>query len=497
MAEQFDPEKFMQLAVETMENSIQEPRADKISPKVGAVLVSPDGEVLDTAFRGELREGDHAEFTLLERKNRNKDVTGCYLFATLEPCAPGARKHPKRPCAERIVDARIAKVWVGIEDPDPTVDRWGIKHLQKSGIEVHMFSPDFQKMIRKSNEEFLKQATDRAQAAKTEAEPILNALDKIVPATDLSFFSAEALAYYVNRRQLPFDAGSDELHQHLAQLQLIKADDGGRYVPTGAGILLFGKDPRATYPDAVVKAKVKYGGSESVPIEFDGPLVLIPQAIEQWLRQSLHSKVNRENFERETSTDFPMQPLREAIINALVHRDYELEGAKTYVTIDDDKIEIKSAGLPVSPITLEQVQRFKASSLSRNPKITYIFNKMKLMEESELGMETFRSMLEKHGLPLPEFNYTEPYLSLIFPRSMAAVKTVTDHKGIAELSAEELRGYEWVKSLSSASRKEYADQFGFDDRKANRQLKHLFDLGLLNDNGEPAKSNKYRYIFEG
>jgi ATP-dependent DNA helicase RecG len=81
---------------------------------VGAVLWRPDGKT-QTASRGELRQGDHAEFTLLERKNRDQKLDGSFVFATLEPCAPGARKQPKLGCAERIVNARIAQVWVGID----------------------------------------------------------------------------------------------------------------------------------------------------------------------------------------------------------------------------------------------------------------------------------------------------------------------------------------------------------------------------------------------
>ena len=106
-----DAREYMLKTIEVMNRSIQEPRNDKVSPKVGALLIKPTGEI-DTAFRGELREGDHAEFTLLERKNRSISLEGSILFATLEPCAPGARKHPKLSCAERIVNARIKKVWI-------------------------------------------------------------------------------------------------------------------------------------------------------------------------------------------------------------------------------------------------------------------------------------------------------------------------------------------------------------------------------------------------
>ena len=62
------PREYMELSIEEMRKSIQEEREDgKVSPQVGAVLVKPNGDFV-TAYRGELRDGDHAEYTLLERK---------------------------------------------------------------------------------------------------------------------------------------------------------------------------------------------------------------------------------------------------------------------------------------------------------------------------------------------------------------------------------------------------------------------------------------------
>ncbi len=155
--EEFNSRNYMEMAIEVMRKSIQEPRKDKTSPKVGAVLVKANG-TFETAFRGEIRNGDHAEFTLLERKNRTTSLDGSILFATLEPCAPGARKHPKLSCAERIVNARINKVWVGVEDPDPLVDRKGIQYLLDNGIEVEMFDADLQAEIWGENKKFKEEA---------------------------------------------------------------------------------------------------------------------------------------------------------------------------------------------------------------------------------------------------------------------------------------------------------------------------------------------------
>jgi len=74
-----DPIDYMKISIEVMKNSVQEERAEgEVSPKVGAVLVRPDGTYI-TAYCGELRDGDHAEYTLLERKCINENLKDCVV----------------------------------------------------------------------------------------------------------------------------------------------------------------------------------------------------------------------------------------------------------------------------------------------------------------------------------------------------------------------------------------------------------------------------------
>ena len=85
----------MELAIEQMRQSHAE-HTHKYDPLVGAVLVAANGRVLGEAHRGSLRVGDHAEYTLIERLLRDKDLKWATLYVKLEPCT--VLQVPKKTC---------------------------------------------------------------------------------------------------------------------------------------------------------------------------------------------------------------------------------------------------------------------------------------------------------------------------------------------------------------------------------------------------------------
>lgn len=235
-----------------MKKSISE-HVEKPDPKVGAVLVAPDGKrFVDKAHRGELRVGEHAEYALLDKKHGNEPLDGYILYTTLEPCVE--RKPPKSSCSVRTVNARIKKVYVGIQDPHPTVRGDGMRILRDHGIEVDFFDADLADEITRHNRDFIEYAEAEAKKLQ-EAEldefvaPLEQGLEELTPRD----FSEEAQQMLIDRASLAFKLNTKEFSRYLAQLRLVRKNKKtGEGMATGLGLLLLGSNPQYTYTQARV-----------------------------------------------------------------------------------------------------------------------------------------------------------------------------------------------------------------------------------------------------
>jgi ATP-dependent DNA helicase RecG len=418
--------KYMEHAVEEMLLSRAE-HANRPDPLVGAVIADRRGTFLGAAHRGGSRVGVHAEYFLIDEILHAKDLEGASLYVTLEPCT--SRSLGKMPCADRVIAARIGRVFIGMPDPNPDIEGRGINKLFNAGVQVEFFDKDLVNIVRKHNQSFIDHYAETDEdneelGASFEFSVESDIERHVVDSVAAADLSQPHIEEYLASRGKRFDYPSNELWEFLERNALVAFDESrDSYQATVAGVLLFAPDP-----------------SEYL---------------------------------------IPLEALREGILNALVHRSF-VEGARTQIKLLDDRVEIRSPGLPVLPLTVERLQRYDAPPFSRNPHIADSMRRMDYMDERGSGIGRMRSALLDSGLGEPEYSIDSGYLVLTLPGYVGDWEEVR-FAGAAynELDSSGKSVLMHVQEHGRITTSEAAETLGIAPRNARKALVALLEAGFL------------------
>jgi len=174
--------------------------------------------------------------------------------------------------------------------------------------------------------------------------------------------------------------------------------------PLTGALLFFANHPEKRFPHAMIRC-IRLKGREKVFIlddqTYSGTLFEQYNKTLEWIQSKLELRIivegtgaHREEFE------IPLDVFREALINALGHRDYYVEGATIMVEVYDDRIEISNPGglLP------EVAKNFGHRSELRNPLIFSLFTRMQLVEKIGSGIPRMARLMKEADLMEPEYN---------------------------------------------------------------------------------------------
>lgn len=291
--------------------------------------------------------------------------------------------------------------------------------------------------------------------------------------------------------------GSPLLRQPVEELLLqigAVVEEGARVQPTLAGILFFGRDPQRFYPSLTITL-LHFAGRSTARAMPDDPLYLdnrefrgvLPDMIDA-VRATIFGKLSKravmEGFVRHDVAEYPEFAYREAIVNAVGHRDYELEGAFIQVRLFANRMEIQSPGGLGGHLTVDNLAY---EQYTRNPHIMDLLEHYGYVERRGLGVDQMIRAMSDAGLEPPVFENrgSSFWVSL---HGQPPPHPLPDLARLG-LNDRQIRAVGYLRRKGRLSNREYQKQFGVSERTALYDLQGLVEAGLA----LPVSSGRGRY----
>ncbi len=318
----------------------------------------------------------------------------------------------------------------------------------------------------------------------------------------------ERVKSYLSQRSAgSFQTGRfDNVEKVLIGMDSAIVTNTGEVKPTNAGILFFGSDPQQHIPQSEVICVLypdESGSGRYVDRKIvTGSLQELIDETEKFLNKYLAVGARIEGWKRIDLPEYPIEALREAVVNAVVHRDYSREGESIRVFYYSDRIEIHSPGLLLPGITVVQMSRGEVISKSRNRALASLLRDVPgYMERLGSGIKLMLDEMKRMELPAPQFREVSEFVvtfrKLPFPsvheptvllpvynqrQTMNVVGADGKAMAFSQPLEQEQRltlAMRYVQENGSITNQEYRELTGTSDRSALRDLATLVAQGVL------------------
>lgn len=300
----------------------------------------------------------------------------------------------------------------------------------------------------------------------------------------------------------------------LLTMGVVSVDQSGELKPTLAGLMALGHHPQKYYPRANVTFAV-FPGSSKEDLAEDGARFLdsrtvigpVPVMVAETLaavRRNMRVSSYVEGGARRDVAEYPEVAVREAVANALMHRDYSPEGlgSQVQVNIYTDRIEIMSPGGLYGTVTVDNIGQYGASS-TRNQHLSRILEstpypngypeKGYVVENKGTGFAQIQAALKSQGMD-PAEPTDDLSMFVVTMRKKAAPKRAFSSSGIplAQGTGKDTPSIEGVvRANGSVSTSEAAAALNVSTATAYRRIKALVDEGVLKPTEKQGRSARY------
>ena len=245
----------------------------------------------------------------------------------------------------------------------------------------------------------------------------------------------------------------------LQQIGAVTADGN----PTVAGLLLFGLEPQFFLPQSGLTF-VRFSGTElrgpgglpgySRRDEITGPLAQIIERTWTILMQEMRLEAVVKGLRREERTEYPPIAVREALVNAVCHRDYRLTGRRIEIRMFDDRVEIHSPGGLPGYITIDNIVE---EHFSRNPRLVNGLYHWNYIEELGLGVDKMIEAMVQAGHPQPVFKATPHSFTVTLFNAKERKAQASGSAWESSMNERQLRAIQFMRDNGRITSRDYQD----------------------------------------
>ncbi|MDX8266394.1 helix-turn-helix domain-containing protein [Acinetobacter pittii] len=282
--------------------------------------------------------------------------------------------------------------------------------------------------------------------------------------------------------------------EKMLNLKLVIEEQGQRYASHGLLILL------GQYEHVMTQCARFKGTNMSVFLdckEYTGDLFSQIEQAEIFIKNHLSLRAEIRGLKRYDYLEIPENAIREALVNAYVHRDYSNFGRNIKVAVYDDLVNIVSPG--GLPNGLTEADLLQGRSEIRNRVLARVFRELGYIEHWGSGLQRIKQMCEAENLPTPEFLETNDFFDVKLYRPVIESESgaiggaiggaIDDSSGVIEdlggaIEASQLTERQQeilvlIRANPKVSYRSLAEQLGINQSALQKHLNHLKDAGWL------------------
>ncbi|MCB4792794.1 MAG: DUF4062 domain-containing protein [Elusimicrobia bacterium] len=280
-----------------------------------------------------------------------------------------------------------------------------------------------------------------------------------------------------------------EIKDFLVNTLKVVSESGKKLVPTNTALLFFGKNPTDFIPQSEIRIARFKGSTRSYFLdsaEITGPIYKMLDQVERFFLRNTRLANKIVEFKRVDIPEYPYAAIREAVINAIAHRDYTRMGTPIMISIFDDRVEVSNPGGLLPGLNIKRLEGHHAT---RNENICHIFHETLDMERFGTGIGKMNRLMKEHGLSKPVleeegdffvsrfFGPGDNILDLV-PSIPKERQTDLKELGLNERQIEALRLM--VNERHTFTIHKYTELFkNISDKTAKRDIKGLLDTGYI------------------